>query len=209
MSIFRTGNLSKSRIEAFSDGVFSIIITLMVFELRLPEIKGEVTTPILADALWVVLPKFLSWVLSFTMVVIFWVNHHRLFSQIKRSDNGLIWLNALFLLTISFLPFPTAVLGSYPYQPLSYSLFGVAMALAAFAIYGVRLYAISGYNLLDETVDKVYFQRISRRTLIFGPLPYLIGAVLAWVNVNITILIFTLIPLYFILPRTRHQTETT
>lgn len=105
MKIFRTGNLHKGRLEAFSDGVFAIIVTLLVLELKVPVVAEEHNSAALAQALLALFPKFMGWVMSFAIVAIFWVNHHRFFNLLQHADNGLLWLNSLFLMLLSFIPF--------------------------------------------------------------------------------------------------------
>ena len=103
--------LSTHRIEAFSDGVFAIAITLLVLNLQVPEIA---TVSELASKLGALWPKLVSYVLSFMVVGIYWVAHHNTFHYIKRSDRNLLWLNILMMLFVVFIPFPAALLGQYP-----------------------------------------------------------------------------------------------
>jgi len=97
--------MPTSRIEAFSDGVFAIIITLLVLEIHVPQVQDKDISAALEHSLLAMTPKFLSYVLSFVIVCIWWVAHHHLFHVLKRSDRGLLWLNSLFLLWLAFIPF--------------------------------------------------------------------------------------------------------
>jgi uncharacterized membrane protein len=97
-----------SRLEAFSDGVFAIAITLLVLEIRLPETEGSLAH--LLGQLW---PSYLAYVLSFVTIGIMWANHHAIFRLIGRCTHGLIVANLLLVMTISFLPFPTHVLAEH------------------------------------------------------------------------------------------------
>ena len=103
--------MPTSRIEAFSDGVFAIIITLLVLEIHVPQVQDKNISAALEHSLLAMTPKFLSYILSFVLVCIWWVAHHHLFHILKRSDRGLLWLNSLFLLWLAFIPFPTALMG--------------------------------------------------------------------------------------------------
>ena len=100
------------RVEAFSDGVFAIALTLLVLELRLPDADAAGWTGLLRELahLW---PKFLSFALSFATILIMWVNHHGTFRYIRRVDAHLLFTNGLLLLFVTFVPFPTAVLGDF------------------------------------------------------------------------------------------------
>src|SRR5438270_13814781 len=95
-----------SRIEAFSDGVFAIAITLLILDVHVPTISQGP----LGAALRRQWPTYIAYLISFAFIGIMWVNHHRLFNHIRRSDNGLMFLNLLLLLGVSAVPFPTALL---------------------------------------------------------------------------------------------------
>ena len=101
------GPKETGRVEAFSDGVFAVGLTLLVFELHLPEPLGRPLLPALL-LLW---PKVLSFALSFATILIMWVNHHGLFRNLRHVDAHILFTNGLLLLLITFVPFPTAVLG--------------------------------------------------------------------------------------------------
>lgn len=101
-----------ARIEAFSDGVFSIIITLLVFSITVPS-HAALGDDNLLQALLQQWPMYLAFSASFFFVLVMWINHHRLFTVIRRSDNNLMLLNGLLLFGISLVPFPTAVVAQY------------------------------------------------------------------------------------------------
>jgi len=103
----RARTAETGRLEAFSDGVLAIVITLLVLELHPPEGRGD-----LLDGLVEQWPGYLAYLASFGYVAVIWVNHHELFTRIRAVDPGLLWRNLLLLLTTSFLPYPTAVLGA-------------------------------------------------------------------------------------------------
>ena len=112
------------RIEAFSDGVIAVIITIMVLDLKVP--SGESLA-----ALWPLWPTFLAYVLSYGYVAIYWVNHHRLFSHARIVTNGLLWANMSLLFTLSLVPFATAYLGNHRFGRDATLLYLVAMLLPA------------------------------------------------------------------------------
>lgn len=200
-SLFRFGSFSKARLEAFSDGVFAIIVTLLVLELRVPHIEAAQSAPELAAALLALAPKFVSWVISFAIVCVIWLNHHRLLDQFRGVNNGIFWMNALLLLGVSFIPFPTALLGDYPSNPLAVSFFGAALALMGLAFVAMRAYALTHLDLFKDGVDMQAFKAGTRRALIFGPILYLAGAAAAWLAPALAFAIYAFIPIYFIFPR--------
>src|SRR5215469_17210406 len=102
------------RILALSDGVFAIAITLLILEIAIPATTPGAALPKALLGLW---PRYLAYVLSFVVIARFWVTHHVAFRLIARYDNVLIWLNLLLLMFVSFLPFPTAVVGAHNGSP--------------------------------------------------------------------------------------------
>jgi uncharacterized membrane protein len=129
---FRQGELRLTRIEALSDGVFAIVVTLLVLELKVPALTDHASVSELAHALVDLPPKFVSWLISFIIVCKFWLNHHHILGLARHADYATVWLNSLFLLGQSFIPFPTALAGEYPTNPLAVSFFGFVFALNAF-----------------------------------------------------------------------------
>lgn len=100
------------RLAFFSDAVFAIAITLLVIELRLPHI-AEFSDRALLDGLGSLLPQYAGFFVSFFVIGRFWIGHHRLMGLIDQVDDSFVWRNLLFLLTIAFMPFPTAIVGEY------------------------------------------------------------------------------------------------
>ncbi len=124
---FRRGELRLTRIEAFSDGGFAIIVTLLVLELKVPALKDHASVSELAHHLLEALPKFVSWLISFVIVCKFWLNHHHILGLARHANYAMVWLNSLFLLGQSFIPFPTALAGEYP----------VKLAVSFFVVYAL------------------------------------------------------------------------
>src|SRR6266542_2046146 len=125
---FARGELRLNRIEAFSDGVFAIVVTLLVLELKVPELHEPASVSELGRQLRDLFPRFLSWLISFIIVAKFWLNHHHVLLA-RHADYAMVWLNSIFLMFQSFVPFPTAMMGEYPPNRLAVSIFGLVMAL--------------------------------------------------------------------------------
>jgi len=145
--------MPTSRIEAFSDGVFAIIITLLVLEIHVPQVQDKNISAALEHSLLAMTPKFLSYILSFVLVCIWWVAHHHLFHILKRSDRGLLWLNSLFLLWLAFIPFPTALMGDFPGARIAVMGYGTVTTLAGVSFCLMRYYAFYVSKLVDERID--------------------------------------------------------
>jgi uncharacterized membrane protein len=118
--------LSKQRLEAFSDGVFAIVITLLILGIRIPEVQPAM----LGEALSKMLPQVFTYVLSFFVVGLYWFAHHRVSQQVKQINGTFIWLNFVWLLTVSVMPFPAALLAGFPLQRLPIAVYGIDLILA-------------------------------------------------------------------------------
>jgi uncharacterized membrane protein len=196
---------SKTRVEAFSDGIFAIIITLLVLEIKVPHLHEHQSAQELILALSGLLPKFISWVISFFTVAVIWVNHHRMFKQIKQLDHGIFWWNAFLLLWTSFIPFPTAVLGDYPENQTSVILYGVVMSLMALGFTLIRLYTLRHSYVLEDNVNVGQFKKGTRMSLLFGPVMYLIGVGFGFIHPYAAFAVYLGIPVYFIFAENKKQ----
>ena len=145
--------MNKARLEAFSDGVFAIIITIMVLELKVPH---EPTLPAMLELSSV----FTSYVLSFLFVAVYWANHHHLFQAVKTINTRIIWANMGLLLTLSLVPFCTAWVGETRFGELPMAVYCVDVLLAAFAAWllGVSVIATPGHS--EELMKSLMKQKI-------------------------------------------------
>lgn len=189
---------SKNRVEAFSDGIFAIIITLLVLEIKVPHLNENPSAIELMQSLLALFPKFSGWIISFFTVAVIWVNHHRIFKQFKQLDNGIFWWNAVLLLWTSFIPFPTAVMGDYPNNQTSIVLYGMVMALMALSFTLMRMYALRKGNVLEDEVNLAAFRKGTMLSLVFGPLMYLTGIVVGFIHPYLAFAVYLGIPVYFI-----------
>ena len=139
------------RIVFFSDAVFAIAITLLVLDIHVPEIPERLVDEQLPGRLLALWPKYLSYVLSFVVILMYWMAHHITFRAIKRYDRTLIWLNSLFLMCIAFLPFPTSLIGEYGDNQLAVAIYAASVAVARLLLTAVWWYASSGHRLIDES----------------------------------------------------------
>jgi uncharacterized membrane protein len=194
---FARGEMRLTRIEAFSDGVFAIIVTLLVLELKVPELKDHSSVSELARQLRELLPKFLSWLISFIIVCKFWLNHHHILGFARHADYGMVWLNSIFLMFQSFVPFPTALMGEYPDNPLAVSLFGVVMAFNTLLFIALHAYIVR--KLVKPELEDAHDPHFIRKSFV-GPLSYLVGVAAAWLSVNAAFLVYMLTPLFYIVP---------
>ncbi|VVB58344.1 Uncharacterised protein [Candidatus Anstonella stagnisolia] len=156
---------TTDRLAAFSDAIFAFAMTLLVFEIKVPDVPDNVSGGVLTTWMISFLPKFLVYILSFVVLGIFWVAHHRMFRRINLYNENLIWLNLLFLLTISLLPFPTAILGEYAHEPVAVSLYAACMALCGVFMSVIWMYADSK-GFISKKVDRSHVDSATRTGLI-------------------------------------------
>jgi uncharacterized membrane protein len=153
------------RVEAFSDGVFAIAITLLILEIKIPHSAGSATD--LLKELLHLWPSYFAVVLSFVMIGIYWANHHYVFKLFEKTDHLLNLLNLLLLLFISFLPFPTSVLGSYMLdgtnQTIAATFYCVGLLLPAIAWSAVWLYACYGGKLVDRRLEPRFLKILTAK----------------------------------------------
>ena len=138
--------MSKGRLEAFSDGVLAIIITIMVLELKVPHgASFEDLKPLF--------PVFLSYVLSFIYIGIYWNNHHHMLHAASRVNGGILWANQLLLFWLSLVPFVTAWMGENHFAPVPVALYGVVLFLAAVS-YTILARALAAHHGADSKLAR-------------------------------------------------------
>ncbi len=194
------------RLEAFSDGVFAVAITLLVLNIKIPGIDLPASKLPDDSGLWQALrdewPMLAAYVTSFATIGVMWLNHHRLFTHIKRADTVLLLLNLLLLLIIVFIPVPTALLAEYLVRPDLHTaaiLYSSTSLLMACCFNVLWQYASYHNRLLGQNVDSRFVTATSRQYL-FGPLLYLIIFGLAWINTLACIILSFMLALFFALP---------
>jgi uncharacterized membrane protein len=158
--------METGRVEAFSDGVFAIAITLLVLELKVPHL-GDAPGSSLVAALLRQWPSYVAFTSSFASILIMWVNHHRMFSFIRRADARFFYANGLLLFVVTLVPFPTAILAEYLERPgasAAAAVYGGTFVLASIA-YNVLWRAALGRDggLLRAGVAREHLEALTRR----------------------------------------------
>jgi uncharacterized membrane protein len=186
-----------ARIEAFSDGVFAVAITLLIFQIHVPTHEPPGGLRIALVDLW---PSYLAFLATFMTIGVMWLNHHRVFSMIAKRDDALIALNLLLLLVVTWLPFPTALLAEHLRGPhadqqtagLVYatSLFVMSIVFNVLWRYAVRIDAVGEHAIVGG---------ISRQYAA-GPILYAVLVAIAFFSADWCLVISALYALYFALP---------
>ncbi len=189
------------RIEAFSDGVFAIAITLLILDVKVPLLEEAEKA-----GLWTVLleraPNFLAFVVSFFFILVMWINHHRLFTVIRRSDNNLLLLNGLLLFGVTFVPFPAALVAEYLNQPdqiVALMVYNFWFFLIAIFFNAMWWYASSQKRLFSAKTDYALVKHISRQYM-GGPFLYFVALILAFIHPYLSLLASFLLAVYFVIP---------
>ena len=194
-----------SRIEAFSDGVFAIAITLLVIEIGVPHVEGTTLLGALVEQ-W---PSYLGYVISFLQIGVIWANHHNRFRFIVRSDHILLFLNILFLMCVAFIPFPTALLADYlqgTERSTAGAIYAGTLAVTAVFFTLLWLYAAANYRLVDRNLDPSLLRAMTRR-FVAGMVAYLVTFLLAFVNVTASLFLIVVLALLFVLPEPGERTK--
>ena len=190
------------RIEAFSDGVFAIAITLLIIEIGVPHLDQEPPGTTLPEALVGLWPSYLGYVISFLQIGVIWANHHNRFRFIVRSDHFLLFLNILFLMCVAFIPFPTALLADYlrgAERSTAGAVYAGTLAVTAVFFTLLWLYAATNYRLIDRNLDRFLVRAMTRR-YVLGMAAYLFAFLLALINVAASLILIVILALIFVLP---------
>ena len=183
--------MRTSRLEAFSDGVLAIIITIMVLELKVPE---EPTLHALGGSA----TGFLTYLLSFVYVGIYWSNHHHMFQVVERVNGGVLWGNLHLLFWLSLFPFTTAWVDESSFARTPVVIYGVNLLLAAIAYYSLQLaiFRVRGGAGLREALGRDLKGKVS-------PFLYLTGIALAFVTPWLGVAVFTAVAIMWLVPDRR------
>ena len=185
--------MDKNRLEAFSDAVLAIIITIMVLELKVPHGSDWA-------AIEPLLPVFLSYVLSFLYLGIYWNNHHHLIKAARRVNGGILWANLHLLFWLSLFPFVTGWMGENHFAPLPSAMYGAVLLLAAIAYYILQTLIVAeaggAESSLAVAIGKDWKGKLS-------PLLYLLGVVASFFAPKLAGGIYILVALMWLVPDRR------
>lgn len=188
--------MNKNRMEAFSDGVLAIIITIMVLEIKVPH--GESFKD-----LFPLIPIFLSYILSFLYLGIYWNNHHHLMQTVKHVSANILWSNLHLLFWLSLIPFTTGWLGenNFAHEPMA--LYGVVLLMAAIAYYILQLQIIKSHgkdSVLAKAIGSDLKGKLSQAF-------YVLGIIFAWISTWVSGALFITVALMWLIPDKRIERE--
>jgi uncharacterized membrane protein len=188
--------VNTSRTEAFSDGVFAIAATLLVLELKIPQVEAGELPGALLEA-W---PSYATYAVSFLTIGIIWVNHHTILDHVSRVDRPLLFINLVFLMLVAAIPFPTALLADYLREGhddrLAAIIYGGTMWAMGLAICAIWAYVVRG-GLLHEGVDWDLARR-SLRLFAVGIPTYPLGIVASALSAELGLAVYALVSLFYL-----------
>jgi uncharacterized membrane protein len=188
--------MRHTRLDQLSDGIFAIVMTILVFEIKVPVIYGAISNADLWMELKVMFPVFLSYLLSFALLFTYWRAHHFFISiYAKNVDTKLTNINAVFFMLISLVPFSASLLGQYNQNELSIVIFGIHIVLLGLCMFWMRNYVFYSEYIKNPEITAREIHGSTIRTL--APVVFaLIAIPLAFYSIKISILLFTLAVLF-------------
>ncbi len=200
--------MDKTRLEAFSDGVIAVAITLLVIDLRVPEPEEGVS---LAHRLGDQWPSYAAYVVSFLTIGVIWINHHATLRRLRSVDRSILIVNVIVLMTIVVLPFTTALMARYLLEDagnhLAALVYGGSLMVMSVVFLAMNWHLLSRRaHLLIDDVSPAYRRTVMRRN-VFGVAPYLPATLGALISPYITLAISAALAVYFLLPSTTPDTS--
>jgi uncharacterized membrane protein len=193
-------HFNMSRIAAISDGVFAIAMTLLVLDIQVPRLTGDVSADVFKDALLEELPSLIAWIISLALLCRLWISQHALLEGGERRSRAFVGMNFMFLGVVSFIPFPTALMSEHPDQALSVIIFSACYALAGLVLCGM-------WFLIERPKDgsehPAPVPRSVKRVIILLPALAVIASVLTLVDPRLGVVVWIIMPFMGITTRQR------
>lgn len=192
----QTGGLTTTRIQALSDGVFSIAMTLLILQVAIPH---HLTALELKTALINLWPQIISYIVSFMVLAVFWIGHHNQFTSIKFSDRTFLWINIFFLMSVAFIPFSTALFGDYNNQHLAILIYGGNLIITGIFLYWHWWYATKNHRLVAADLDHKIIA-IAKFRILIGIIFYMVAIAVSFVSIKTSIVMFVILPVLYMKP---------
>ena len=202
-------SMNHTRLEQLSDGIFAIVMTVLVFQIKLPDIWGPINNLGLLSEIEKLLPLLLSYILSFALLFTYWRAHHFFISvYAKNIDSRLTNINALFFMLISLIPFSASILGIFSNNELSIIIFGIHIILIGLTLYWMRRYVLYSEHIKNPEITKREIRGGTIRTL--APVVFAIFAIpFSFLNIKLSIFLFTLAVIFNLSSYSTHLFEKT
>lgn len=198
--------MKQARLDQLADGIFAIVMTILVFEIRIPEYAGKVDELTLLSSIFDLYPVFLSYLLSFSLLFTYWRSHHFIESVLaKNIDTKFSNINAVFFFFVALVPFSSHFLGKYSYSNTAIIFFAANIILIGLTLYIMRQYAINSKTIENATFTKTENEHANMRIL-FPVGSALVATIVSFFSTNIAIVLFTLAILFNLLEKSTHHT---
>lgn len=191
-------SITTGRIEALTDGVFAIVMTILVFDIHVPT-QDVVKQLGLLLALEQLGGNLLGYVITFVIIGVLWVGHHNQFFYIRRADRTLLWINIVFYMIVALLPFSAGVFSRYAQDRVAIAVYDVNLILAELLLFAHWAYATRDSHLLNHSIEP-HVRSIVNRRILTPPLFYLAAVLLAFISVDLSIAINILMPIVWAFP---------
>lgn len=188
--------MKQTRLDQLADGIFAIVMTLLVLEIRVPVIDGPLTNAAVFEALGSVMPLFLSYLLSFMLLFTYWRGHHYIASVLAENiDNTLTTINAFFFLFVGLVPFSTLLLGNYAESQAAITIYGIHIIVIGLLLYWMRRYVIASPTIRNAELDHTRLRHGTVR-LLFPVITAVVAIVISFINTDLSLFLFTLAILF-------------
>jgi uncharacterized membrane protein len=188
--------MESRRVEALADGIFAISMTLLVLEVHVPSLAATVSAGELGRGLLQTWPKLAAYCGSFLILGVLWIGHHNQFHYIRRADRPFLWINILFLMWVGFMPYCTALLGSFMGNHLAAAVYGGALILTGTILYAEWRYAATHGLLSDEATPEIV--EATGKRIRLGLLGYAIALAVSLLSAPVGLALYVLIPLSYL-----------
>ena len=192
-------SISRDRIITLTDAVLAIVMTLLVLEIVVPQLSHSEVATELPKRLLELWSDVWSYAISFIILGFFWIGHDDQFHYIKRANKTLLWITIFYLLFIGLIPFSTALIGEYGDQQISVIIYGINITIVLVWANLQWKYATKEHHLVDGDLDPKFITIMSRR-MIVGLILYLIAIAVSLLNTQVSLALFVLIPIYYLIP---------
>lgn len=190
----RVGGLPKNRLETLADGIFAIVMTILVLDLRVPEVLGPGGLSSELAALW---PRFATYFISFVVLGIYWFAHHQVFHFLARVNRTIVWLNIMFFMGVALTPFAASLLGAHTDDRVAVAFYGILLGLLPLLGYGIWSYMTGDHGLVDQQLDPGLVKKI-RMWFLGGPAVVPLAVGLSFVSTFLSLLVYLALPAVYI-----------
>lgn len=191
--------LTKSRIEALTDGVFAVAMTLLVFDIKVPGLAEKTGAAALMRELFALWPSFVGYVISFFVLGIYWVGHHAQFHFIRRTNRPFLWLNLVFLFFVTLIPFSAALIAAHSEEFIAVAFYGLNLIGVGLLLFSIWSYATGKGRLVHDDIDPEAIRRASERILI-APCVFAVAILLGLWNTKASLILYAATALYYFFP---------